>query len=71
MLHTITRILIKQTSKQKDNKSMDDYFPFQKIKKKSKKIKRSIPNGISLTNRHMFILDGHASHVTLEAIEQA
>ncbi len=24
-----------------------------------------------LTNRHLFILDGHGSHVTFEAIEQA
>jgi hypothetical protein len=30
--------------------------------------KRYIPNGIFLTNRHLFILDGHGSHVTLEAI---
>jgi hypothetical protein len=33
--------------------------------------KRSIPSGISITNRHRFILDGHGSHITLEAIEQA
>jgi hypothetical protein len=33
--------------------------------------KRSILGGISPTNRHMFIFDGHGSHVTLEAIEQA
>jgi hypothetical protein len=33
--------------------------------------KRSIPNGISLTNRHLLILDGHGSHVTFETIEQA
>jgi len=32
--------------------------------------KRFILSGISLTNRHLFILDGHGSHVTLEAIEQ-
>jgi hypothetical protein len=32
--------------------------------------KRSIPSGISITNRHLLILDGHGSHVTLEAIEQ-
>jgi IS4 transposase len=31
--------------------------------------KRSIPSGISITNRHLFILDGHGSHVALEAIE--
>jgi hypothetical protein len=33
--------------------------------------KRLILGGISLTNRHLFILDGHGSHVTLETIEQA
>ncbi len=30
--------------------------------------KRSIPNGISLTNKHLLILDGHGFHVTFEAI---
>jgi hypothetical protein len=33
--------------------------------------KRYIPSGISLTNRHLLILDGHGSHVTFAAIEQA
>jgi hypothetical protein len=33
--------------------------------------KRLIPNGISQTNCHLLILDGHGSHVTLKAIEQA
>jgi hypothetical protein len=33
--------------------------------------KRYILSGISLTNRHLLILDGHGSHVTLEAIKQA
>jgi hypothetical protein len=33
--------------------------------------KRSIPNDISLINKHLFIFDVHGSHVTLEAIEQA
>jgi hypothetical protein len=33
--------------------------------------KRSIPGGISLINQHLLILDGHESHVTLIAIEQA
>jgi hypothetical protein len=32
--------------------------------------KRFVPRGISLTKRHLLILDGHSSHVTLEAIEQ-
>jgi hypothetical protein len=31
--------------------------------------KSLIPGGFSLTNRHLFILDGHGCHVTLEAIE--
>jgi hypothetical protein len=33
--------------------------------------KRLIPSGISFVTRHLLILDGHASHVTLKAIEQA
>jgi hypothetical protein len=33
--------------------------------------KRSILSGISITNRCRLILDGHGSHVTLEAIECA
>jgi hypothetical protein len=33
--------------------------------------KRSTPSGISITNRHLFILDGHGSYVTLETIERA
>jgi hypothetical protein len=33
--------------------------------------KRFIPRGISLTNKHLLILDEHSNHVTLEAIEQA
>jgi hypothetical protein len=33
--------------------------------------KRSIPSVISITNRHLLILDEHGSHVNLEAIEQA
>ncbi len=32
--------------------------------------KRSILSGISIINKHLLILDGHGSHVTLEAIEQ-
>jgi hypothetical protein len=34
-------------------------------------IKRSILNELSLTNRHLLIINGHGSHVTLEAIERA
>jgi len=33
--------------------------------------KRSIPSGISPSNHHLLILDGHGSHVSLKAIEQA
>jgi hypothetical protein len=32
--------------------------------------KRFIPSGISLTNKHLFILDGHGFDVTLEVIGQ-
>jgi len=32
--------------------------------------KRLVLGGISQTNCHLLILDGHGSHVTLEAIEQ-
>jgi hypothetical protein len=28
-------------------------------------------SGVSFTNRHLLIMDGHGSHVTLEAIEHA
>jgi hypothetical protein len=30
-----------------------------------------IPSGVSFNNRHLLILDGHGSHVTLEAIKHA
>jgi hypothetical protein len=33
--------------------------------------KKLVPSGISQTNCHLLILDGHGSHVTLKAIEQA
>jgi hypothetical protein len=33
--------------------------------------KRSIPSGVSLTNKHSLILNGHGSCVTLESIEHA
>jgi len=33
--------------------------------------KSSIPGGISINNKHLLILDGLGSHVTLEVIEQA
>jgi hypothetical protein len=47
---------------------MDDYLPFQKV---FVFLKKFIQSGISLTYRHLFILDGHGSHVTLEAIQQS
>jgi len=47
---------------------MHDYLPSQRA---FVFFQRSIPNGISLTNKHLLILDGHGSHVTLETIEQA
>lgn len=33
--------------------------------------KMLVPGGFSLTNRHLHTLDGHGSHVTIEAIEEA
>jgi hypothetical protein len=48
-------------------KGMDNYLPFQKVFF----FKRSIPSAISIANRRLLILDGHGSHVTLEAIQQA
>jgi hypothetical protein len=33
--------------------------------------KKSIPNGMSFTNQHLLILNGHGNHVTLETIEHA
>jgi len=32
--------------------------------------KRLVLSGVSLTNKHLSILDGHGSHLTLEVIEQ-
>jgi hypothetical protein len=46
---------------------MNNYLLFQIVYV----FKRSIPIGISITNRHLLILDGHRFHVTLEAIKQA
>jgi len=46
---------------------MDGNFPFQGFFF----FKSSIPCGISINNKHLLILDGLGSHVTLEAIEQA
>jgi hypothetical protein len=46
---------------------MDDYLPFQGV---FVFFKSFIPSEISLTNKHLIILNGHASHVTLETIKQ-
>jgi hypothetical protein len=32
--------------------------------------KHFVPSGISQTNHHLLVLDGHGSHVTLKALEQ-
>jgi hypothetical protein len=48
---------------------MDDQFPIQRIS--CVFFKRLVLSGISLTNKHLLILNGHGYHVTLEAIEQA
>jgi hypothetical protein len=47
---------------------MDDYLLFKEF---LSFLKRSIPSGISVTNRHLFILGGHGSHITFGTIEQA
>ncbi len=46
--------------------NMDAQFPFQKMIILFQEVNTS---GISLTNRHLLVLDGHGSHVTLHAIE--
>jgi hypothetical protein len=46
---------------------MDENFPFQGFFF----FKSSIPGGISINNKHLLILDGLGSDVTLEVIEQA
>jgi hypothetical protein len=50
------------------NKGMDDKFFVQRI---PFIFKDSIPSGISQTNHHLLVLDGHGSHVTLKALKQA
>jgi hypothetical protein len=50
------------------NQRMDDKFFIQRI---FVFFKRSIPGGISPSNYHLLALDGHGSHVNLEAIEHA
>jgi len=47
---------------------MDEKFLFKEFPSFYNK---SIPSGISQTSHHLLIMDGHGSHVTLEAIEQA
>jgi hypothetical protein len=50
-------------------KSMDDCISFQRILFFFLKV--NIPNRILLKNRHILNFNGHGSHVTFEAIEQA
>jgi len=50
-------------------KSIDDYISFQRIPFFFLKV--NIPSGIPLRNRHIHIFNGHGSHVTFKAIEQA
>jgi hypothetical protein len=33
--------------------------------------KKSIPSGMSFTNQHLLVLDGHGNHVTLKTIKHA
>jgi hypothetical protein len=47
---------------------MDDNFPIQII---LFIFNWSVLGGISQTNCHLLILDGHGSHVTLDTIKQA
>jgi hypothetical protein len=50
-------------------KSMDNYISFQRIPFFFLEV--NIPNGILLRNKHIYIFNGHGSHVTLQTIEQA
>jgi hypothetical protein len=51
------------------DKGVDDKFPLPK--NLSSFFKDYVLGGISQTNCHLLILDGHGLHVTLEALEQA
>jgi hypothetical protein len=48
-------------------KGLDDIILIQRVFEFF--FKMSISSGIFLSNPHILILDGHVSHVTLEAIE--
>ncbi len=50
------------------NQGMDDIFPFQIFFVIFKEL---VLDEISQSNRHFLIIDGHGSHVMLEAIVQA
>ncbi len=52
---------------QSDLKGLDGTFPIQKI---LYFFKSFVPCGIFLTNFCLLSMDGHGSHVTLEAIKQ-
>jgi len=47
---------------------MDDKFSIQRNLIIFQKI---VLGGISQSNHHLLIMDGHGSHITLEAIKQA
>jgi hypothetical protein len=49
-------------------RSLDDFFLFKKF---LSFLKKYVLGGVSFTNKHLLVLDGHGSHVTLEAISQA
>jgi hypothetical protein len=47
-------------------KNLDNNILFKKF---LSFFKRLVPSGIFLTNHHLLLLDGHGSHITLQAIE--
>jgi hypothetical protein len=64
----------------KGKRLRDDYIKFCKLgicMAMQKKpwmtffFKKFVPSGVSFTNRHLLVLDGHDSHVTLEVILEA
>lgn len=48
--------------------SMDDFFLFREF---LSFFKQFVPSGVSTTNRHLLVLDGYGSHITLEVVQQA
>ncbi len=49
-------------------KCLNYFFLFQGVPFFFKKF---VKNGVSFTNRHLLVLDGHGSHVTLKVVSQA